>query len=217
MQTMLLVQRETMGFRKMSRLIAFGDSFTFGHYLPDCDEQPSMLAWPQLLGDKLGLEVVNQSSPGASNNEILFTILNFKFQPTDLVVVGWTFVHRDLLYKKSFFGKLFNKDEHRRVSIHDNDDISKKWQEVHTDYDRRIRTGLLIEHADLYLRSLNLRHYHFFALDFFNLKPIWTHKPVTWINETIIKYKDFALDNKHPGIKTHSLAADTLYRIINET
>ena len=54
----------------MSRLITFGDSFTYGHGLVDCHvpeknwqgPNPSKFAWPQVLGDMLGIEVINKSS-----------------------------------------------------------------------------------------------------------------------------------------------------------
>jgi hypothetical protein len=205
-----------------NRLITFGDSFTYGHNLEDCtahdhqDKFPSKYAWPAVLGSLLDYEVINKSSPGSSNIEILSNILDFKFKSTDLVIVGWTLVHRDLIYKQSFFKKLFNRTDHFRVSVWNSDDISKKWCEVHNDYDRAVRSGLYIEHADLYLRSLNLCQYHFFALDIINKKPIWNHKPTTWINKSIISTKDTALDNMHPGKKSHNLAAKKLFNIINE-
>lgn len=200
----------------MQRLIAFGDSFTYGHHLPDCVSSPSEYAWPKILGNLLGRTVINKSSPGSSNIEILFNVLEFKFQPSDLVIMGWTFVHRDLIYKKSLFGRFFNQNDHHRISLNDNNEISKKWQEVHNTHDRAIRSGLLIEHCDLYLTHLSVKHYHFFALDKFNTKPIWTHRPKTWINKTVIKYKDFALDDKHPGIESHKHAAKILYDLIDE-
>lgn len=206
----------------LNRLITFGDSFTYGHNLEDCtlhncqDQFPSNHAWPAVLGSLLNYEVINKSSPGASNIEILSTILNFKFKPTDLVVIGWTLVHRDLIYKQSFLKKMFNRTDHFRVSIWNNDEVSKKWCEVHDDHDRAVRSGLYIEHADLYLKNLNLRQYHFFAIDMFNKKPVWNHKPSTWINRSIIPFKDTALDNMHPGKKSHSIAAKRLFNIINE-
>ena len=202
----------------MQRLIAFGDSFTYGHHLPDCLEQcnPSKHAWPEVLGSQIKRLVINKSFPGSSNIEILFNVLNFKFEPDDLVIIGWTVIYRDLIYKKSLFGRIFNSQEHKKITLHDNDELSKKWADVHNSYDLAIRSGLHIEHCNLHLEQLKVNHYHFFALDIANKKPIWTHKPKTWIDKTIIKYKDFALDNSHPGINSHKHAADKLYRIINK-
>ena len=90
----------------MSRLIAFGDSFTYGHGLADCHvpvknwagPNPSKFAWPQVLGDMLGLEVVNKAICGSSNVQILKEILNFEdFVSYDTVIVGWTFNMRDCI------------------------------------------------------------------------------------------------------------------------
>jgi hypothetical protein len=80
------------------RLVTFGDSFTYGHYLPDCDTQ----SWPALLAAKMDLEILNMADPGASNIEILTKILSFEFKENDLVVVGWTFIERDMIFKEKF-------------------------------------------------------------------------------------------------------------------
>ena len=83
----------------MSRLITFGDSFTYGHHLVDNNKQ----AWPAVLGTIMNLPVVNVAQPGSSNVEILAEILNFEFKDNDLVIIGWTFVERDIVFKKEFF------------------------------------------------------------------------------------------------------------------
>jgi hypothetical protein len=69
----------------MKRLLAVGDSFTYG------DELPSQaLAWPQLLGDRLGYVVDNRGQSGSSNPSIVRRTLNYLAQdPADLVIIGW--------------------------------------------------------------------------------------------------------------------------------
>lgn len=93
------------------RLIAFGDSSTRGEGLADVwvphmketvyteKRRFSKLAWPSLVANKLGLKCVNLGSGGASNREIAVNIMNFKFLPTDIVCVLWTFPERDYIYK----------------------------------------------------------------------------------------------------------------------
>jgi hypothetical protein len=192
----------------MTRLIAFGDSYTFGHYLPSPAEQ----AWPAWLGEMLGCTVVNCAHPGASNIEILTEILNFEFKPADIVVVGWTFIERDLIYKKSFIRKLFKRQEHTPVSAWIDHEESKQWLSVHNDYDLAVRSGLYIHHAELYLNSLNLKHYHFFAQPSNNKMPEWIHKPSCLIDQFEFTRVDVAEDNKHPGVRSHYLTALELYK-----
>ena len=86
----------------MSRLLCFGDSFTFGHGLSDAAwqnetdavDEPSKLAYPSLLGRIMDLEVFNAGSPGASNKEIWDTILRTKFTRDDRVCIMWSHTHR---------------------------------------------------------------------------------------------------------------------------
>ena len=73
------------------RIITFGCSFTYGHYLEHDQKQPSTSAWPSMLGTLMGLEVINKAIPGASNLEILLSILKFKFLKDDIVIVGGKF------------------------------------------------------------------------------------------------------------------------------
>lgn len=90
----------------MSRLMCFGDSFTFGHGLPDTqdtfDDQgncivvqhPSKYAWPSLLSQIRGQELVNAGSTGASNKEIWHMIMSTHFNTSDDVVIMWSHHHR---------------------------------------------------------------------------------------------------------------------------
>ena len=79
----------------MSRLISFGDSFTFGNDLKDCNgEIPSQLTWPSLLAKHLNLTYECLAEPGCSNSSIFRKVLSAKIQPSDLVVINWTWIDR---------------------------------------------------------------------------------------------------------------------------
>ena len=84
----------------MSRLVAFGYSNTLGEGLPDYNDDygPSKHAWPQLLGDKLGLSVVNLGKGGESNKFICSQVLDTDFKRNDLVVFMWTFFSRTCFF-----------------------------------------------------------------------------------------------------------------------
>lgn len=68
-------------------LYTIGDSFTYGQELADPDQQ----AWPRLLANRLGYQLVNDGRPGVGNEFIVKKTLQAvtELQP-DLVVVGWT-------------------------------------------------------------------------------------------------------------------------------
>lgn len=205
-----------MGY-SMSRLIAFGDSFTFGHYLEDHTQQ----AWPAVLGAKLNLEVVNNAQPGFSNVEILATILDFKFEKDDLVIIGWTYVERDVVFKKDTLFKIgetnrfINYGSNRKLSAWTDDPVCKQWFNIYTDYDLGIKSGLHIHHAELYLDSIGTKQYHFLAhiqsYNPFERSPKWIKKPKNLIKNLMFKKIDLALDNSHPGIKSHLQLANKLY------
>ena len=89
----------------MSRLVAFGCSNTLGEGLPDVlrDDRPSKHAWPQLLGDKLGLSVVNLGKGGQSNKFICTQVLDTELHKDDLVVFMWTYFSRTCFFTEKGF------------------------------------------------------------------------------------------------------------------
>jgi len=84
----------------MNKLIAFGDSFTWGSELRDVvsnhDTNASNYTWPALLANTHKLDYVCLARPGASNQTILRTILSnlSSIHINDLVVVNWTWINR---------------------------------------------------------------------------------------------------------------------------
>lgn len=103
----------------MATLHTFGCSLTQGHALPDvilpdlAEEDraklgkhkhwsdrhilaPSKYAWPQLLGDKLGLSVVNHGRRGACFQQIArqCSVAGPSIKPGDTVIVMWTYFSR---------------------------------------------------------------------------------------------------------------------------
>lgn len=81
----------------MARLIAFGDSFTFGNDLHDWNEHThtsSLSTWPALLAKSLMLDYVCVAEPGSSNSSIARQVLSFDFDQTDVVILNWTWINR---------------------------------------------------------------------------------------------------------------------------
>lgn len=93
----------------MSRLIASGCSYTYGHGLSDCDygglnteddsaiHTASLFAWPQLAATRLGVECVNLAQPGQGNKYICHSILSYQIEPGDIVVPAWSFFSRNCI------------------------------------------------------------------------------------------------------------------------
>lgn len=68
------------------KLLTLGDSFTYGLELSN----PENTAWPVILGQRLGYEVVNAGQEGISNEKIIENLLLSNVQNFDLVIILWT-------------------------------------------------------------------------------------------------------------------------------
>lgn len=214
----------------MSRLITFGCSYTFGTGLPDCKAgatESSKLGWPSILSNKLNLELVNISSAGASNFEILNNIINFNFKESDTVAIMWTHYVRDLFFKKwpeadqiVRLGPWTTGDGTWLSKIIDTQVIvGKKWRrswiENMNDKTFALKSWSYIHHADLYLQSKKIKYIHCPAF------PGELNKyPVSYTINNFYSNGfltiDYGSDNAHPGIKSNEKTAEILYTILNE-
>jgi hypothetical protein len=73
------------------RLLAVGDSFTFGKELSDVTDNvtSSKFAWPELLADQLGWQVVNLAKPGSGNSRMIRNVVN-EIDNHDVFIVAWS-------------------------------------------------------------------------------------------------------------------------------
>ena len=86
------------------KILAVGDSFTYGSELPDIpttgkvwvNRPPaSLFAYPAVLATQLGAKVTNLSMPDGSNSRIFRAVLNESIKNTyDLIICGWTEISR---------------------------------------------------------------------------------------------------------------------------
>jgi hypothetical protein len=80
------------------KLLAIGDSFTYGEELAELTS-----AWPFLLGTKLGSDVSNLAKPSKSNTYIARTVIE-NFQEYDLIVIAWShFARMELCDNKGVY------------------------------------------------------------------------------------------------------------------
>lgn len=66
------------------KLLAVGDSFTYGEELDDISN-----AWPYLLGKIIGYEVTNLGQPASSNDKIVRKVLE-NYHDYDLIIIAWS-------------------------------------------------------------------------------------------------------------------------------
>lgn len=201
----------------MSRLITFGCSFTVGTGLPDVypdQYKHSLIGWPNLLGEKLGLEVVNKGQAGAGNLEILYYILNTDIRPDDTCVVMWSaflrhdqfVIHPEFNNGKRIPYNIFAKN----TPIEDT-----AWIDAN-----RNKNWLTIHHGSHYLNNLGVR---FRSLLGINQGPITGEKPSQLHIPNLIEdikpkhwIVDEALDAEpdhagHPGLESQRLISQMIY------
>ena len=208
----------------MSRLITFGCSYTYGKGLEDCQDwpllnnsmdssKPSQLGWAKQLADKLNVELVNKSHPGAGNLEILYEVLQFNFKDDDIVVIMWSHYLRDMLFTRFFKWKFFR----RRLGAWKNTGLAKKWVEQMSERDYSMRTWLYMQHASLFLNSKRIKYIHYPAAPHELQEYQFPNIQVDNLYMDGIEWLDNALDNAHPGIKTNTNTANKIFDILNGT
>ena len=80
------------------KLLAVGDSFTYGEELSDLNN-----AWPYLLGNKLGYTVNNLAKPGSGNTRMIRHAVE-QIDNYDLIVIAWShFARTELADENGFY------------------------------------------------------------------------------------------------------------------
>lgn len=198
-----------------TRLVAFGCSITYGHGLEDCLDAeghpgkfPSEFAWPALLGRAMNLPVDNRGVAGASNLQILYNILNYKFAPGDVAVLMWSYADRDMIFN--------DRAKPIQMGVWLDTALAKNWIMTHSLADNAIRSWLYVHHANLFLKSLNIPVYNFFAhykqLD--QYKPDYIDVVCYDVKVEYLRHVDKAKDNSHPGPQAHQTMANEMFGII---
>lgn len=150
----------------MKRLIAFGDSMTYGVGLGDCwpdTSKPSQHCWPEIISATLNRKCINKSVPGASNKRIWFSINRFKFRPDDLVLILWTYPDRTALIKHPF--SITNLLPSQVGNSQGEVEIMARsyYENLYSFYDSDTMTKLFIRDATQQLKNLNINFYQMIA------------------------------------------------------
>ena len=201
------------------RLIAFGDSNTFGHGLPDCwDEKgkgpldiPSKLAWPETLSKLMKHQhnPVNKSWPGASNDMIWHEGLRFNYGNKDVAVFMWTYLGRMSILADNKRGHSFNGmvnwvDDGWSREILDNRYGTGSWERnkfyfenFWEEYDAHLKLVMKINHMHEFLKAKGVQSHHIWIgggveAEKYMLKQ---HENNSWNN-----HKWFKLFTEMPGV-----------------
>lgn len=208
-----------------NRIVAFGCSYVAGDAMPDVwalDERkklkkikpgPSLLTFPNLLATELDLELVNKGIPGASNKQIVETIEDFEFDKNDIVILHWSFANRSL----------FTTLDNNKIQIlpsFSRGVLGKKYYDLHNDIDMLNDTRIFVNYANYRLKFLGVKNIINFApilSDVASRKTVKTNiydfkvdtkNLVHYQNQQLFPGADWALDNSHPGPKTHKRFAE---------
>jgi hypothetical protein len=200
----------------MSRLVTFGCSYTYGHGLEDCHIEPkspgpspSKYAWPNLLGQMLGLDVVNCSNPGASNIHILWKLLNFDFTDDDLCVIMWSHFGREPFSNLKYDSGNIDWDNYETNVVKSLPMLSRE--------NIVIRNIINIHHGYLHLTNKNIKHLFIIGPPDALMYKLPVMKIPTLMTDIHVKKSliDLALDGMHPGPNTHMSIAKQLLDKIN--
>ena len=175
----------------MKRLITFGCSITSGVGLPD----PKTQTWGAVVSNHLNLILVNKGIHGASNKLICHEVLNFNFEPSDTVIILWTYEDR--------YTKFFNKDKYFHFFPSFYTKLNKSYyKDFHTDYDSKFTNKLYINHILYFLTNKKLKFY-FAGINYKYLNSFTEHND----NNIPVDFQYFSLrypkasDNLHTGVQ----------------
>lgn len=192
----------------MSRIIIFGDSNSYGTGLDD----PLNQNYGYHLGLLANKEVIIEAIPGSSNTRIANAVLNFEFQRNDIVVLGWTYVCREMLANNEHDVKNFG------AWISDKEPINRAWLEYFYDErDLAIKSFMHMHHINLYIKEKNLKSIQFWFEELpqtFSLKGEFSWADSIKMDFELlseVQHVDLTHCN-HPGPKTQKIFAEYLYK-----
>jgi hypothetical protein len=194
----------------MEKLIAFGCSHTYGYGLEDCwmdTTKPSNLGWVSIISKELNKICVNKAIVGASNKLIWHQITNTEFNPSDCVIILWSWAHRYTVLKNK---NLFTHLHHNTL---EQEESKEYYRLLYSDYDAEMMTKLYIEHANIYLSTKGVKVYQ--SIVHQRYAKLFCNQPYVskffWDYE---RYYSKALDDIHLGLDGNiAFAKDFLQEI----
>ena len=201
------------------KLLAVGDSFTYGEELSDLNN-----AWPFLLGNKLGYEITNLAKPGCGNTRMIRHAVE-QINNYDLIVIAWSHFARTELADENGFYDIWpgcSTLPHKEFSSW-RSDVINYYSKHHNDqylYNQYLINIILIQQ---YLKFNNKKY---IMLDTFDNNNYRKNNPVVnqidstyyvgWPTETMMEwtYKTPQGSNGHFLEQGHEQVADKIYEHI---
>lgn len=194
-----------------NRLVAFGDSFTYGEHLPDNLENsfdsPSEYSWPNVIAKSLDVPCVNLALPGGSNKYIANSILDFEFKKGDIILILWSWHNRFHVFDNRLpVGSKIGTWNIRNKKYSD-----AYYKHIYNEFDSIKQSVIYINHTNDYLKTKKIKHFH--ALLDSDIKDYL--KTCSFNRTEFMEYNvdfiDFANDGRHPGIKSQHQMAKTIW------
>ena len=194
------------------KLWFFGDSYTYGHGLPDCaiynskldfydaGVVPSKLGWANIVATRTGLPHVNMSLPGMSNLKIHWTLRNTVFAPDDIVVVQWSFPTRCAILD----------DNMENIYVSPKTEISEAFFRSHSPLDLERRSLFVIEHTELLMKHRGVKYVALANRPF----EANMHAYCEILDYQEHHMTDRALDGGHPGIVSNQTWAAQVVKLL---
>ena len=201
------------------KLLAVGDSFTYGEELSDLNN-----AWPYLLGNKLGYTVDNFAKPGSGNARMIRHAVE-QINNYDLIIIAWShFARTELADENGFYDIWPGCDvfPHKEFSSW-RSEVINYYSKHHNDqylYNQYLINIILIQQ---YLKFNNKKY---IMLDTFDNNNYRKNNPVVnqidstyyvgWPTETMMEwtYKTPQGSNGHFLEQGHEQVADKIYEHI---
>lgn len=142
-------------------------------------------------------------------------VLKTKFDRNDLVVLAFSYFDRFSMYQiidMNGTGNLVKKEtvSHKKLIL---ESMGNKYSDTKNYWDN----WLAMHHCEKFLQSMNIRNISFLNLPVGakEIKPDLLH--LSNFNDDLkLIIKDTALDDKHPGLESHKLQAESIYSKIKE-
>lgn len=196
--------------------MAFGCSYTAGHGIHDTwddkkqhvRKHPSKYAWPAQVGNLLNVEVINNAIGGASNKEILASLLSFDFLPTDLVLINWSYIGRSCI---------IGDNGVMQIMANDTSEFFKAYRDRYfLNEDLLFETNTSVMLANLYIESKNIKMYQLFLENEWNdlsyVHDVSYMPPAKIIPVVLDTHRQpFGCDNGHPSLETYTEYANEIY------
>ena len=202
----------------MTKIVAFGCSYTYGHGLHDCHDRktngagprPSNYTYVQHLARRLRINtVLNLAEPGVGNKYIMHKIDTnlHNIDKEDLVIIQWSFIER--------YSILHNSEDIKNLGPWkvDHDKISSGYyKHLYSEYDHR-------KHAGWYINCANAMLKHKGVTRVINTEPpdeqfdksVIIDQDNYWENSLPDYRVDWANDDSHPGLNSHRGYAEAMY------